>query len=663
MVSAPRLLIRSHVGKRRGATAASVVAAAACFGLVVGAVLYVSSRTSPETAIDDSSVVGQPQPATADETPAADELSPSTAASTAPAAQASQPENSGPISAVQQVSHVVDAPSQLVAAEAREHKLTAQLEAGEFGPALATAQDASNARERSHLLKQVAAAQMDAGEFDGALAAIRRIPLPEQRRNARGERAEQQALAGGSTGADFTQLIELIKSNTSGLWEDEDGTGGSMTEFETGIRVDPNGMLYRLSKTEQNGRLAALGIQARKADLNEDMAKQSQLRLVSLTRLEKAVAQRIAEGKPVVESMKQLAGLSRIQYVFVFPENGEIIIGGPAEAWEYTASGQPVGVESGRPTLQLDDFVTVARTFAPGGSGMFNCLIVPRKEGLRDLKEYAEKSQARGSLSSTAVRSWVKQLQKRLGSQDVVINGVPTDSRVARVILEADYRMKLIGVGKLEGGKHIPSYFEILGQNPPKQLPALGALRWWLTMKYESVLHSPDHNVFEIRGSSVLCQSENEFITAQGDRVHTGQSEENNRLFASNFSEHYGKLAERDLVFADLQNIFDLALVTALIRHERLDQRTGWDLGQFASHGEYRPATFEPALTVDSVANHRVFRGGQIVVQVAGGVRADLMSVIKNSKVFKEAGRLKNLAGRGRAPQLPEGRWWWDAAE
>ena len=46
------------------------------------------------------------------------------------------------------------------------------------------------------------------------------------------------------------------------------------------------------------------------------------------------------------------------------------VIGGPAEAWRYNETGLPVGESSGRPTLQLDDFVTVLRTFSPGGSAL-----------------------------------------------------------------------------------------------------------------------------------------------------------------------------------------------------------------------------------------------------------------------------------------------------
>lgn len=540
-------------------------------------------------------------------------------------------------------------------------KIDAQLAAGEFGPALDAVQQEPIPAAKSALLGQIAAAQVDAGEFAAAAGSIRRMPLPEARGRAANERTSRQSLSGGAQ-ADFGPLLNLIQMETSGPWSDTAGEGGTIVPFETGVRVDAQGLLSRMTREEQKNRLRSLGVQARKADLNTDMAKSSSLRLVSLTRLEKEVAKRIAEGKPVLETMKHFAGISKIQYVFVYPEESEIIIGGPAEGWKYNENGQPVGVESGRPTLQLDDFVTVLRTFAPGGSGLFQCLIVPREEGLKNIKEFVERSQAKGALNASSVNGWVAQLQKQLGLQDIQVNGVAANSRVARVIVEADYRMKLIGIGRLDGGSNIPDYFELMKATGQTSSQSINALRWWMSPKCDAVLHSPDRNVFEIQGASVLCQSENELITDTGKRVQTGKSEATNRLFAENFTKHYADLAERDLVFADLENVFDLSLVAALVEHERLAERAQWDLGVFARSGEYRPATFAPAETVMSVVNHRVFNGKEIVVQVAGGVRADLVALLKDSSIVKEVGRLASMASRGKAGQLPEGRWWWDAA-
>ncbi|MBW3542224.1 MAG: DUF1598 domain-containing protein [Planctomycetes bacterium] len=582
------------------------------------------------------------------------------------------------------------------AATERRDRVQAHLAAGEFGPALDLVTNIADDAERAELLKLVIEAQLAAGEFSGARRTAGRIADADHRDRLRSRRLTEQSLAGGGSMADFTQLIELIQNETSGPWEDIDGTGGTLDQFDTGVRVDPNGLLTMLTRQEQSERLKELGIAARTADLNEDMDRASDLRLVSLTRLEREIARRIETGRPIPATMRQLAGLTQIRYVFVYPASsplarggeavvppltkggpggvedpiagsggvGEVVIGGPAEGWRYNEMGIPVGDSAGTPTLQLDDFVTVFRIFSPNGSQFFNCLIVPRQEGLRQVKEFVEASNSRGPLRPSAVRNWTEKLQELLGPQDAVFNGVPVDSRVARVMLEADYRMKLIGIGRLDGGSGIPSYFDLLTpsairQNPPE----LDALRWWLTMKYEAVLHSAERDVFQIVGASVLCQSENELVDATGQRIHTGKADATNQQFAQNFTNNYAELARRDLVFADLQNIFDLALAAAILHREQAANRSGWTGGVFAAGGPYQPATYDPVATVMTAVNHRVYGGKDIIVQVAGGVRADLASVLADRKIYREGRRLEPVAQRARPANLPENRWWWDAAQ
>ncbi|WP_417385950.1 DUF1598 domain-containing protein [Gimesia sp.] len=544
-----------------------------------------------------------------------------------------------------------------------EEQVAAHLSAGEFGQAIEVAETVGNLQDRTLLLKMVVKAQMDSGDFMAALGTINRIPLADERTKAMGERAQAMSLAGGSQLADFTELIDLIQTQTSGGWIDDGSGEGSMRQFSAGVRVDPNGMLHHISKQELKGELEALGVKARKASLNKNVSQNSQLRLISLTRLEKEVQQLIEEGRSPVETMKMLAGLTKVEYVFVYPEDQEIVIAGPAEAWIYNEQGLPVGVESGRPVLQLDDLVTILRTFSDQGENIFGCSFDPRAEGLARVNEFVTQSNARGPLSAGAgVRNYTRQLKEKLGVQDITLYGVPDTSRVARVLIEADYRMKLIGIGKMDAGKNIPSYFDLLAQESNASGLNLEALRWWLTMKYDSVLHNPQRTAYQVVGSSVLCQSENQIVTKEGERLRTGKAEKLNREFAANFTKHYQELAQQDLVYADLQNIFDLALVAALMRNEQLANRAGWEMNAFASNGAYRPAEFEAAHTVDTVVNHRVYNGKDVVVQVAGGVRVDTNSVVKNQQNLKVSPEVGAVSAQSKAPALPAGRWWWDLA-
>jgi len=464
--------------------------------------------------------------------------------------------------------------------------------------------------------------------------------------------------AGGS-GADFDTLIELITTTTSpDTWEDVGGPG-TISPYETGVRADPLAKLDRLASADQSGDLARLASQAESITIPDaQQAGPSDLRVVSLQRLERYVAGLREAGKELPEDVRYLAGLTAVRYVFVYPDGGDVVIAGPAESWKIDDEGRPVGIDSGRPLLQLDDLVVLLRVFAPSGHGSFGCSINPREANLKQVKEFVETSNASGPLHPRMRNRWLDELQKRLGMQDVQIYGVAYETRVAKIIFEADYRMKLIGIDKADGGPNIPSFFALLRRNDQTQGVPMSALRWWLTMKYDGILHSPNRDAFEIRGSSVLVQSENQFVTAQGKRIQTGKAEPLNRQFAQNFTDHYAELAAKDKVFAELQNVFDMAMAAAICRRDGLFEMAGWDMGAFAPGGAYQPAEVETPTEIESVMNHRVYGGRDIVVQVAGGVVGNVTKIVNDRAMRAESTELA-------APQRNETlvHWWWDAAK
>ena len=473
-----------------------------------------------------------------------------------------------------------------------------------------------------------------------------------------------RTIAGGAE-ADFEALIDLIQNETSGPWEDVDGSGGTVSDTGqmAGIHVDPAGLLTRVATADTSGRLEELSLIAAGSDSkNADINHRSRLRLVSLARLEQEVARRLDAGEPLPADIRHLAGLQQVRFVFTYPETGDIVIGGPAEGCKVSkTSGTAIGATSGHPVLQLDDLVTVLRAFTAEGGGVISCSIDPRPEGLKQINDLVARSNKKGSLSPAAVKNWTSQLGKALGRQDITITGVPADSRVARVMVEADYKMKLIGIGQLDAGKHVPGIFGLMTPAEQKD-SSLDALRWELSLKYSSVRHSASGNAFQLVGRAVHCQSENEFVNAGGERVATGKTEGSNRTFARNFTEHYVELSRKDRVFADLQNIFDLALVAALLNRQGLAEQAGWQMGVFGNHGEFQPAVHPVPRTVDSVVNHRVYNGRDVVVQVAGGVRADLGSLLADRGTIKANSKLNHIAPAVGPADLDSDRWWWDVA-
>ena len=111
----------------------------------------------------------------------------------------------------------------------------------------------------------------------------------------------------------------------------------------------------------------AIGRGPLQAKLNRLVDKASKLRKVSLNRLEAATRANFDKQLPLTDEMLHLAGLTRVHYVFLYPDTKDIVLAGPSEGWARDAVGHPVGLETGRPILELQDLIVALRAFPPAG--------------------------------------------------------------------------------------------------------------------------------------------------------------------------------------------------------------------------------------------------------------------------------------------------------
>ncbi len=474
---------------------------------------------------------------------------------------------------------------------------------------------------------------------------------------ARDAHAELEA-QGGSM-ANFGPLMELIQDQTAppARWFDVDGEGGRMTEFAQGVFMGAPAVIVALTLAADDSRLISAFEMAKSANTNHNVHATSNLRLVSLPRLEQYVLSLTEAGLPVSDDVACLAGLTEVRYLFVFAETGDIVIGGPAGDWTVDDTGRTVGVAQHRPTLKLDDLVTLSRTFSSGGAGFFMCSIDPKPEQVKAVKNLVAKS---GTLSAQNVGAFTKTAEETLGLQNVIVHGVPADSRVASVIVDADYQMKLIGIGKRDGAGGMKSYFDLVSRSE-RRGSAMDALRWWMTVGYDAIYVDPSQQAFEFSGRSIRCLSENQVVQNDGSRLATGKAEKANAEFARLFTENLPKLADQEMLFADLQNVFDLALVSALVQSHGIGHQVGWHSEVFGVDGSYQPSNADVPSELLTAANFRTYRGGDIVVQVAGGVRGDLKSIVQNPETFEISPEVAKKAATAN-PIGQSGRWWWDAA-
>ncbi|MFM9066777.1 MAG: DUF1598 domain-containing protein, partial [Planctomycetota bacterium] len=249
-----------------------------------------------------------------------------------------------------------------------------------------------------------------------------------------------------------------------------------------GVEVDAKGVLRMKVVADPTGQLQRQALEAARVKLDRNLVRPSDSRKISLPRLEAALAARLAEGKTASDEMKNLAGLSRIRHVYYFPETQDIVLEGPAEGFAADPTGRMVGIQSGRSILELQDLIVALRAFPPqgGGANVISVSIDPTKEGLAAMQQFLAK--VIGRVTPGDANAIATGLRESLGLQVVTFRGVSTQTHFAQVLVEADYRMKLIGIGLEQPPVKIDSY---VSRAKPADVSRNAMERWYFTPNYE----------------------------------------------------------------------------------------------------------------------------------------------------------------------------------
>ena len=419
-----------------------------------------------------------------------------------------------------------------------------------------------------------------------------------------------------------------------------------------GIKIDAQGVVSLAIENEASGTLDKKRREAAaKKSLSTDITKASSQRLVSLVRLEQKIDECLKDGKPIPDEVFFLAGLQRIDNIFVFPDDKDLVIAGPAEGFAPDAVGRMIGVDSGRPTIRLDDLVVALRTLLK--SQIVGCSIDPVPERLANLVKFIK---AGGPATVAAVEARFQQMDNILGPQDVRIDGVPADSHFGLSLLEADYRMKRISLGlENPGVKGLKSHLAMIGAGGNTMQ------RWWFVPLYDAIHRSEDGLAFQFAGQRVQLLSQEEMSDAQGNRAASATTRLSTQAFAKQFTDKYPELAEKSPVFAELQNLVDLAVFAALVQKERLAEKVGWKMTTLLDDQRFGHPTFNVPKKVASLVNYKR-AGSNIVGLVGGGVTIRPQQVLNKAASSSSGGqRLDSIRTEAASAKRSDSHpWWWD---
>jgi len=417
-----------------------------------------------------------------------------------------------------------------------------------------------------------------------------------------------------------------------------------------GVLVDAHNMVSPPDKSARIPMRDAL--RARHAKVPGELNSPVDLRMISLRRLEEAVQSAgESEAEMLPDDLRFLAGMQRIQYVFIYPEEQDIVLAGPGEGWKVDDDGNIVGVTSGRPVLRLEDLLVAFRTVDNARQGGISCSIDPTPEGWQRY----ESLMSRGGLKAGS--GALAAIKHALGPQAITVTGVPADSHLARVLVSSDYHMKRIAM-KLEPSplKELPSFLDLLKREQTRldgMMP-----RWWMACDYEPLGRSEDGLAFELRGRGVKCLTEEE-VVAGGKREGTGKANASAQKWADMMTAHYDELAVSEATFGELRNVMDMCVIAALLSKEQLMAKANCPLPTLrATSGSLQFVSFHVPKWVETQTS-ALNTGIEYVVTASGGVQIGSWQVADKTELRPAVAQVRQKA-RSAAGTT---QVWWNPAQ
>lgn len=408
------------------------------------------------------------------------------------------------------------------------------------------------------------------------------------------------------------------------------GSGYVYQQAIGGIGVNANGIVYN-TPTQILSRHRETMVQNAEA-ISPEMGQSSELRKVSLKKLDREVRRCSEQGEFLPDAVRYLGGLTSITNVVAVPEENDVFLVGPAEGWTFDKSGAVVGKKSGKPIMLLEDLITLMRIWNSPNPEVLSCSIDPTNEGRMRVKELQRKTTARNFNPV----EYAKRLEEAFGLNTVKFTGVPADSRIARIMVAADYKLKQMGLGSEGAPKGIHSFVSTINSSTNAAMNP----RFWLVPEYGSLSHSEDRLTWDLSDSRVKTLTESDYISSTGSRIQSGRSDRTALRWAEQMTQKYPNIAKNDVVFAELRNCMEMAVAVALIHKENLLPRTGCNPSTLWEPHEIELPRYAVPMGVKSIGVVEKKTGG--VALGCGGVEINPWEALETASLNPELNRKRS---------------------
>ena len=425
------------------------------------------------------------------------------------------------------------------------------------------------------------------------------------------------------------------------------GGGGNGNGGVGGIRINASGLVEKsvtaaLNARELQKRLETSAAKSLPTELNHP----SELRKISLRDLDAEIDRLLTAGQPLPDAILNLAGLTRINFIFIADEGRDAIIAGPAEGFARQPDGRVVGIVSHRPVLCLDDLLVALRT--ADSRATFGCSFDPEPGRLASTQQLL--GQNTSATSAADAQRGFQQIGGVLGHWNVTVFGVPESSHMAASLVEADYALKRLTTGdenpQVRGFK---SYLSMMRPN------ADSLRRWWFSPRYDAIETNDQQTAWQLSGPRLQVSAQDEIVDANGNRQDAPSTHVSLEKYAQQFTEKIPDLAEKVPAIAQLQNLVDLLVTSAVLEQSRAAGRLHWQPIVLKQEQRLAVQEFGIPKETPSIVKVRMAGSRTVLGLIAGGVSVTPRRILADAKPASDAATLETPV---RSHQNPS--WWWD---
>ncbi|MDA7978659.1 MAG: DUF1598 domain-containing protein [Pirellulales bacterium] len=252
----------------------------------------------------------------------------------------------------------------------------------------------------------------------------------------------------------------------------------------------------------------------------------------------------------------------------------------------------------------------------------------------------------------------VRGMQQSLGDQVVSVLGVAPTTHMAKVMVEADYRMKLIGIGL----EHVAAMRKktYVDRATPSMVSRNAMARWYFVPDYECVRVAQDGFAMELVGDAVKLVGEDELVNADGSRRSGKRTNRASQMWVKDFTKNYPQMTYPLPVLAQLRNCIDLLVAAAFIKEHDYYGKANWRPGALLSERVLSVEKYNTPKEVATAVN-AIWKNNTLMTPIGGGVEIQPLEALKNSNLINDKnGSVAATRDQIDVSNLPANRWWWD---